>query len=290
MLNTRTGSFPIGFRRGWSEWQQDLSSLTAWAKTNGFQLIDLGNNADTQGHVVIDAGLGVGSADLKSWQALISPDAEKRKRAADENLEYISACAKLGIKNFFTVMLPEDASKSRRENHDLMVDGFSKLLPGMEALGAKVVVEGWPGPGALCCTPESYRAAIVDCGSPALGINFDPSHLLRMGIDPLRFAVEFADSIHHVHGKDTEIYSENVYEYGTEQPPTKFGGFGFGSATWRYTIPGHGQVRWVSIFDALAKAGYAGGVSIELEDENFNGSTEGEQNGLLFGGRFLQGC
>ena len=290
MLNTRTGSFPIGFRRGWSEWQRDLPSLCTWATANGFQLIDLGNDADDIGRTVVDAGLGIGSADLKSWQAIISPDSEKRKRGADENLAYIEACAKFGIKNFFAVMLPEDPSKPRRENHELMVDGLSRLLPGMDTLGAKLVLEGWPGPGALCCTPESYRAAIDDCKNPALGINYDPSHLLRMGIDPVRFVQEFVASIHHVHGKDTEIFAENVYEYGTEQGPTKFGGYGFGGATWRYTIPGHGQVRWVKIFEILKAAGYKGGVSIELEDQNFNGSTEGERNGLLFGGRFLQGC
>ena len=33
-MKTRTGSFPIGFRRGGGAWQQDLHSLVAWAQAN----------------------------------------------------------------------------------------------------------------------------------------------------------------------------------------------------------------------------------------------------------------
>jgi hypothetical protein len=43
MLATRTGSFPIGFRRGWSDWQKDISSVIGFAKETGFGGIDIGN-------------------------------------------------------------------------------------------------------------------------------------------------------------------------------------------------------------------------------------------------------
>jgi sugar phosphate isomerase/epimerase len=59
---------------------------------------------------------------------------------------------------------------------------------------------------------------------------------------------------------------------------------------WRYTIPGHGVARWTEIFRILVSAGYKGVVSIELEDENFNGSAEGERAGILHGRDFLQSC
>ena len=69
-----------------------------------------------------------------------------------------------------------------------------------------------------------------------------------MGIDPIRFANEFAKNIGHVHAKDTEIDSENLYEYGSEQPAALRQAYGFGAWAWRYTIPGHGQARWTTIF------------------------------------------
>lgn len=287
MLKTRTGNFDLGFRRGWSDWQRDLSKALAWAKANELGVIDLGNDADGLASQVNAAGLRVGSADLKLWSGLIDADKAKLEESISVNADYISACAAEGVLNFFAVMLPADPSKSRADNFDLMVAGLKALAPHLEKHGAKLVVEGWPGPGALACTPEGYRAMVKAVPSPAIGINYDPSHLIRMGIDPIRFVEEFADRVFHVHGKDTEIITEAVYEYGTEQPATHAKGHGFGSTFWRYTIPGHGQMRWGRAFEILAKAGYQGAVCIELEDENFNGTEDGEKAGILAGARFL---
>jgi sugar phosphate isomerase/epimerase len=184
-------------------------------------------------------------------------------------------------------MLPEDASKSRSENFSLMVEGLNELAPHLEKHDGRLVIEGWPGPGALCCTPEGYRAAIKEVASASVGINYDPSHLIRMGIDPIRFVEEFADRVYHVHGKDTEIITEGLYEYGTEQPATFAKGRGFGNHHWRYTIPGQGCMRWTRAFEILSEAGYGGAVCIELEDEFFNTDEAGEKSGLRAGGAFL---
>lgn len=287
MYSTRTGSFPIGFRRGWSDWQRDIDGLIAWTKSQDITVIDLGNDADTLAAKVTGAGIQIGSADLPAWSGLITSDVAKREEAVAKQAAYIEECAKYGIHNYFVVMLPEDASKPRSENFGLMVEGLNLLAPHLEKHAGRLVIEGWPGPGALCCTPEGYRAVIKEVASPTVGINYDPSHLIRMGIDPIRFVEEFADRVYHCHGKDTEIFTEDVYEYGTEQPPTFGTSHGFGSVAWRYTIPGHGQMRWVKAFQILQASGYSGAVSIELEDENFNTGEEGEKQGILAGCHFL---
>ncbi|HSI71972.1 MAG TPA: sugar phosphate isomerase/epimerase [Fimbriimonas sp.] len=290
MLTTRTGSFPIGFRRGWGAWQRDLATLTPWAKENGFSFVDFGPDADQLAAEFTASGLKIGSADLKDWRGLITADAGKRKETVAKNAEMVAACSKFGINNYFVVMLPDDAEKSRSENFALMVEGLNELVPHLEEHGARIVIEGWPGPGALCCTPEGYRAVIRAVPSASIGINYDPSHLIRMGINPIRFLEEFAFRVYHVHGKDTELFPEDLYEFGTEQPATFAKGHGFGAHHWRYTIPGHGEMRWTRAFEILKEKGFDGPVSIELEDENFNGSDEGEQAGLLAGGAFLASC
>ena len=287
MLKTRTGGFPIGFRRGWSDWQKDTQGLVAWAKESGLGVVDLGSNADTEGAAVVAAGLAVGSADLKAWSGFISADPAKRQAAVEANAAYFEACAKHGIRNYFAVMLPEDAKLARSENFGYMVEGLSLLAPVLERHGGRLVIEGWPGPGALACTPEGYRALIAAVPSETIGINYDPSHLVRMGIDPIRFVEEFAARVFHVHGKDTEILTEGLYEYGTEQPATFGKGRGFGAMHWRYTIPGQGVVRWTRAFEILRDAGYDGAVCIELEDEAFNTDEAGEKAGLLAGASFL---
>jgi sugar phosphate isomerase/epimerase len=287
---TRTGSFPIGFRRGGGEWQKDLPTLLAWASEHGFGAIDLGRDGDQTAATVTKAGLKIGSVDLVEWAGMISPDAAVRQKALAQNTAYIEACAAAGAMNHFVVMLPEKPELPRAENFGYMVESFRRLAPVLEANQARIVIEGWPGPGALCCTPEGYGAFFRDCPSPAMGVNYDPSHLVRMGIDPLRFLKEFVDRVYHVHGKDTVLLPEDLYLYGNAQEATFAEKHGWGGMHWRYTIPGHGCSPWGEITRTLADHGYKGVISIELEDVDFCLTPEGEKAGLLHSRNFLQGC
>jgi len=290
MGSTRTGNFPIGFRRMGCQWQQDLNAVIEWAKANSLEVIDLGRDADQIATQVVDAGLRVGSVDLAEWQGMISADKGKREEAVARNSEYIAACAAAGAMNHFIVMLPENKDLPPEENFGYMVESFNALAPTFEANSAHLVIEAWPGPGALVCTPEAHRAFFRECPSPAMGVNYDPSHLIRMGICPLRFLSEFAERVFHIHGKDTELMGEGLYEYGNTLPRIFGSNPGFGSTYWRYTIPGHGQMRWTQGFRMLEAAGYKGCISVELEDANFNGAEDTEKQGLVFGGRFLESC
>lgn len=288
-MKTRTGKFPIGFRRMGFDWHKDLDALIEWTLDNDLELIDLGRDADSAAKRVVDAGLKVGSADFAEWQPMISADKAKRDEAIAKNAEYVRACAVQGVTNFFLVMLPEDAEKTRSDNFSFMVESFGELATTLEEVGGKVVIEGWPGPGALCCTPEGYRAFFEQCPSPSMGVNYDPSHLLRMGIDPHRFLEEFKDRVFHVHGKDCSILEERLYEYGSEQAPTFGKPIPWGHMHWRYTIPGHGLSRWPFILKTLEHNAYEGCVSIELEDVEYSESNDAQKLGIMQGAVFLQG-
>ena len=291
MKTTRTGGFGIGFRRGPVEWQKNLAKLAAWAKEEDFACLDLGGDADKTAPEVLATGLKIGSVDLPLWQGLISPDAATRQQAVAKATSYIETCHGVaGPLNYFVVMLPEKPELKRAENFDFMVESYAALAPALEKTGSKIVIEGWPGPGALCCTPETIRAIFQKVPSTAMGLNFDPSHLIRMGIDPIRFLHEFAPRVHHIHGKDTEIFPESTYEYGTEQAPAFAPSHRFGAAHWRYALPGHGEGRWVEYFRILEKVGYKGFVSIELEDENFCGPEQSEKVALIASRDFLASC
>lgn len=289
-MKTRTGNFPLGFLRGGSDWQKDPARLIAWTQKNGLAVIDLQRDGDHTAKRIFEAGLQVGAVMLPQWQGMISADTAKRTDAIAQNTAYIRACATCGPMNHLVVMLPENPALPRAENFAYMVESFSALVPVLEEHQARIVIEGWPAPGALCCTPEGYRAFFKACPSPAMGINYDPSHLIRMGIDHLRFLREFVDRVYHVHGKDTEILTENLYEYGSEQPATFATRISYGGFHWRYTIPGHGLTRWVEVLRILAAHNYSGSVSIELEDANFDRKEEAEKLGILQGTHFLAGC
>jgi sugar phosphate isomerase/epimerase len=232
--------------------------------------------------------LTVGSVDLRQWRELSSADAATRQAAIDANLAMIEPLVAAGVTNYFAVVVPEDKTRKRRESFDFAVRGFADLGHKLAALGGRIVLEGWPGDGEnLACTPADLRAFFDAADCEALGVNFDPSHLIRMGIDPVRFVHEFAPRVFHVHAKDTEILDDELYDHGNYQPATFARPHGFGSHHWRYTLPGHGCARWGRLFKLLHEAGYRGTVSIELEDENFNGSQEGEQRGLIASRDFL---
>ena len=288
-MKTATGNFPLGWRRRNFAWEQDLDGMIAWALENDLEVIDLGRDADEISKTVVGAGLRVGSADLTVWTEMMSPDAGARRDAVARNAEYIRDCAAAGAKTFFICMVPEDPSRSRAENFGYMVESYSALRSAFEDNDAYLVIEGWPGPGSLVCTPETYRAFIEQVGSPNMGVNYDPSHLVRMGIDPIRFLKEFVGHVFHVHGKDAMIIDENLYQFGNLQEATFAAPYKYGGMNWRYTIPGHGVSDWKIILSVLQDSGYDGCVSIELEDHYYDDTEYEQKQGVLQGVKFLAG-
>jgi sugar phosphate isomerase/epimerase len=293
VMRTRTGNFAIGFRRGWSDWQKnDLGKLAQWAKANEFEGIDLGRLTAEDAATLKGNGLRLGTVDLLQFGEITHPDVGKRKDIIAANVAYVKEAGKWGARIFFTIV-PGEADRSRAENYRLAVESFSPIAEAIAGVGGNLAIEGYPGAAPnyalLCTTPETCRAFLKDIPRGA-ALNFDPSHLIRLGVDPVRFLEEFLPHIVHVHAKDTEVMPEAVYEYGLYQPSAFGKGHGFGQHVWRYTIPGHGVARWGRMFQILKTGGYGGMVSVELEDENFNGTEEGEKAGLVWSLGFLRGA
>src|SRR5690349_12912845 len=119
-MKTATGGFPLGWRRRNFAWEKDVDGVIKWAKDNALEVIDLGRDTDTSAKPFVEAGLRIGTADLAVWEAMISPDAGKRKAAVAKNAEYIKASVKAGANVFFMCMVPEDASRPRKENFGYM--------------------------------------------------------------------------------------------------------------------------------------------------------------------------
>jgi sugar phosphate isomerase/epimerase len=295
MARTKTGDFVVGFRIGSSPWQKDLPPVCQFAKENGFEFLDLGPESPENVRLVLDAGLKIGTVDLlRPWEAIASADETKRQQAIKKTAAHVRAVAALGVNTFFTVVFPGDPSRERGESLAIAAVGFRQLCDATADCGARFAIEGWPGSpphfSSLVCTPESYRAFFAAVGSKSVGVNYDPSHLVRMDIDPVRFLAEFADRIFHVHAKDTQILPEGLYQFGNLQPSIHAPPHGYGGHHWRYTIPGNGHARWPVLLRMLGRIGYGGPVSIELEDEEYNGSEAGEKRGLLESKDFLSGA
>ena len=287
---TRTGGFPIGLRLTGEFAKAPTAETAAWVKAQGFGAVDIYADALATVPVWQKAGLEIGTMDLfgPEWQGMLSADASKRKATVALGLKNIRAAAAAGVKKFFIVMLAEDEKLPRKETFGYMVETYGQFRDVLKETKTQLSIEGWPGCNAHCCNPESYRAFLKEMNSPQYGINYDPSHLIRMGIDPVRFIEEFASQVVHVHGKDTFIDAERLYDIGTEQAGVFAQGLPWGGYFWRYTIPGAGRAPWTKIFTILKNAKFNGCVSIELEDVNYNGTLDGERKGFVASRDFLQ--
>jgi sugar phosphate isomerase/epimerase len=93
------------------------------------------------------------------------------------------------------------------------------------------------------------------------GFNFDPSHLVWQGIDPVKFIYRFPDRIFHVHVKDSKVFLD-----GENGILTSHLNFGDRRRGWDFVSPGHGDVKFEPIVRALNRIGYQGPLSVEWED------------------------
>jgi sugar phosphate isomerase/epimerase len=100
---------------------------------------------------------------------------------------------------------------------------------------------------------------------PAFGFNFDPSHLLWQGVDPVKFIRAFPERIFHVHMKDAAVTLDG--ESGILSSHLPFGDYRRG---WDFRSLGHGQVDFDAIIRALNDIGYDGPLSVEWEDSGMD--------------------
>jgi sugar phosphate isomerase/epimerase len=98
-----------------------------------------------------------------------------------------------------------------------------------------------------------------------VGVNFDPSHALWMGGDPLRAIRQLRGAIYHVHAKDTRIDPQNS-ELNTllETKPNDQ----VAARSWNYVTLGYGhpEIWWRDFVIQLKQNGYDDVLSIEHED------------------------
>jgi sugar phosphate isomerase/epimerase len=274
----------IGLRIPGTGSKMPFDKFCQWCKENGFEAIDVSRITKENAKTVADAALVVGSVDLAGVREILSSDAKKQKDGAEAAKSAIQAAADNGAKIMFCVLMPEDATKGRAANFEIWKQTFPPIVEFAASKGVSIAIEGWPGPGpyypSLGCTPEMFRAIFEACPLPALGVNYDPSHLVRIGIDYDRFLYEFGSRLKHVHGKDTVFDQEALYLHGNLGPTFKRPG-GFGEDWWRYCIPGEGLVDWGRVIKRLEDVGFDGIISVELEDSRYWRTWEAESEGLL---------
>jgi sugar phosphate isomerase/epimerase len=119
-------------------------------------------------------------------------------------------------------------------------------------------------PGQLVYNVETLLR-LRDAAGPAVGCNFDPSHLFWNGVDPVAAIRKLGDAIVHVHGKDVYVDPYNVAVNGCNDNKP-YNRIPERSWTFRSIGYGHDTKTWKDIMSAFRTIGYDYVISIEHED------------------------
>jgi sugar phosphate isomerase/epimerase len=109
-------------------------------------------------------------------------------------------------------------------------------------------------------TAKSLLKSVND--HPALGFNYDPSHLIWQQMDPAQFIYELGQRIFHVHAKDVEVVPHSVSRTGI----LVTGPWNRMARAVRFRTIGWGNVPWNRVITALLETGYNYVMSVEHED------------------------
>ena len=122
--------------------------------------------------------------------------------------------------------------------------GYVEVVRGMadflEPAGMRLAIE--PHPYRWVSSVAAFMRLAEAVQSPAVGLNFDPSHLFPSGDMPQAAIYVAGRRVFHTHFSDNDALT---------------------NAHWR---PGYGKMDWRATMRALHDVGYDGVISIELED------------------------
>lgn len=125
-------------------------------------------------------------------------------------------------------------------NYADYVTALKRCATACEQHGVALTIE--PHPARYVANTAGALRLMEHVGSPAMGINFDPSHTFPVGDFPNMAVYQLGKRIRHCHVSDND---------------------GVTNVHWR---PGMGKIDWRAMFVALKEVGYDGVISIELED------------------------
>jgi sugar phosphate isomerase/epimerase len=279
-----------------------LAEIAAWAAQQGYQTLEVAVWPATGGrdfeasHLPVAAftdddeqvtrellsRTGQEISSLAYYENNLHPDPATRAAIRTHLKRAIDVAARLGVESVGT-FIGRDPKLSVAENLREGEKVLPELVEYATERGVKIVIEncvmeGWHPdgyPGNLAYSPELWEW-MFELG---FYLNWDPSHLTWIGIDPLATIEPYLDRIVHTQAKDVETFAGKRNRFGFFGTVDK-GGNPWEMGWWQYRVPGLGEVDWRSIIERFSELGYTGTVSVEHEDPVWSGTPEKVKQGL----------
>ncbi len=210
-------------------------------------------------------------------QAILPPDVwgdgdpdGVNERAIQEMKDTARAAQKLGVDvvNGFTGSsiwhliydFPPTPPAMIDAGFELLAERWNPILDVFQECGVKFALEVHPTEIAFDIYSAERALQALD-NREEFGFNFDPSHLIWQGVDPVEFIRFFPDRIYHVHMKDASVTLN-----GRTGILTSHLVWGDARRGWDFRSVGRGGVRFEEIIRSLNAIDYQGPLSIEWED------------------------
>lgn len=280
---------------------ESLERIAGWAGANGYAALEVAAWPAAPGRPWVASHLDVAGLDqagadrvrtllernglelsaVAYYDNNLVGDPTERAAAHAHLRACIDAAALLGCP-YVGTFVGRDVSLSLADNVRLAERVLPPLVDHAGERDVELVVENCPMEG---WHPDGYPANLAYSpelwewlDSLGLFLNYDPSHLLPLGIDPVAALRSHGRMVRHVQAKDVRIdpaardrYS--VWGQALDREPWDTGWWGF-------RVPGRGDVDWSAVVGALRAGGYDGVVSVELEDPECSGDGDRVRGGL----------
>ncbi|HWT09790.1 MAG TPA: myo-inosose-2 dehydratase, partial [Roseomonas sp.] len=243
-----------------------LGTCLAEARQAGFAGVELGNkfprDAATLAPILARHGLALASG----WYGsrLLERDVEAEMAAAEPHLALLQAmgCTACVFAEVSRAVHGERTTPLSRR--PVLSDAdWAVLAPRMDEMARRMAARG------LRLAYHHHMGTVIQAEAEIdrlmaqtreVALLLDTGHLTYAGGDPVRAATRHAGRIAHVHCKDvrTAVMADAL---GRDLP--------FLAAVLEgvFTVPGDGAVDFAAVFGALAKAGYAGWLVVEAEQD-----------------------
>jgi len=227
---------------------------------------------------------------LAYYENNLHPDETRRSAIAAHVRANVDAAQLLGV-DYVGTFIGRHPGLSVKENLRLAERELPPLVEYAGERGVKIIIEncvmeGWHPdgcPGNLAYSPELWEW-MFDLG---FYLNYDPSHLMWLGIDPVAALKPYIDRIPHAQAKDAQLDPRARDRYGFFGRAVERND-GWDSGWWRYRVPGLGDVDWRRIVDTLYEGGFTGVLSVEHEDPVWSGDVQRVTQGLEIAHRTLR--
>ena len=147
--------------------------------------------------------------------------------------------------------------------NEVLIPYWKDLVTFAKAHGViKIALELHPG---FCVYNTESLLRLREAVGPEIGANFDPSHLIWQGMDPVASIRALGDAIFHFHAKDTKVDTYNTAVNGVLDTKPYSDEI---HRSWVFRTIGYGNDAsyWKAIISNLRMVGYDYAISIEHED------------------------